>query len=184
MRTGKPKPPIHTPEELCKRLLYDPETGMLTWRPVPELDRHSRRWNMRWSGKLAGSPTPTGYIRICVDYRVYLAHRVAWAVHYGEWPELFIDHINRDGMDNRIANLRHVTHSQNMANASVRTDNTSGYRGVSKDYYTNQWLAQIWVDGKHHRVGLFQTKDEAFDAYCKAGKVLRGEYFRPATTNG
>jgi hypothetical protein len=178
------KTPRHAPEVLRERFAYNAETGVLTWRPIEEIDRHSRRWNMRWANKAAGSKTKAGYLIVCVDYTRYLAHRVAWAVHYGEWPAMFLDHVNRNGMDNRIENLRSVSHSQNMANASVRTDNTSGYRGVSKDYYTDQWLAQIWVDGKHHRVGLFPTKDEAFAAYCEAGRVLRGEYFRPATTNG
>ena len=74
--------------------------------------------------------------------------------------DMFIDHINRDGLDNRRENLRIVTHSENHFNERIRSDNTSGYKGVSPRKYKgsiNGWVAQYGTK----YVGCFKTKEEA-----------------------
>ena len=60
--------------------------------------------------------------------RQYLQHRVAWALHYGEWPASFIDHINHIRDDNRIHNLRVVTRAENNSNAIRRMNYKTGYQ--------------------------------------------------------
>lgn len=157
-------------------LSYDKDTGVFIWKPRPEIKRFDRRWNVRWVGKEAGSYNREGYRLIALNYTKYMAHRIAWAMHYGEWPKLLIDHINGIPDDNRICNLRQAEHWQNMANAKLRKDNTSGYRGVSRDHYTGKWSAQIGVNGKCIRMGTFETKEEAYLAYCNASKALLGEF--------
>jgi hypothetical protein len=176
----------HDVSYIRARLEYVPEDGDFFWKPIPETKRFDHRWNVRWAGKPAGAIKLVGqkefgnyYRIISVDYRAYMAHRLAWCISHGEWPASVVDHIDRNTLNNRIDNLRVAGITQNRWNSRRRVDNTSGYKGVSKDFYTDKWLAQIWADGKHHRLGTFQTKEEAFAAYCDAGRRLHGEYFSP-----
>jgi len=57
-----------------------------------------------------------GYLKFKVGQKIIKAHCIAWALHYGEWPKQEIDHINRVKNDNRIVNLRDVSHTENMRN--------------------------------------------------------------------
>lgn len=78
----------------------------------------------------------------------------------GEWPERDIDHINRDGLDNRWSNLRLATKSQNMRNHGLFKTNTSGMTGVHWDRCAKKWRVYRW--GKY--VGIFSTKAAACEA--------------------
>jgi len=117
-----------TPERLRQLLDYDPETGKLTWK-ARDSSQFTRSYGLCgprhqaavWSAKNAGREAFTytnehGYRKGKVDRQVYAAHRVAWAIYYGEWPKQIIDHINGEKSDNRITNLRDVSNSVNMRN--------------------------------------------------------------------
>lgn len=65
-------------------------------------------------GKEVGGFHGKGYLKIALDGVTYLAHRLAWLYVTGDWPFDVIDHINGDKKDNRIANLRAVTASENI----------------------------------------------------------------------
>lgn len=149
---------------------YDPPTGIFTWRK-----RTSNRIRV---GGVAGVKAVNGYIYIALDDYRLLAHRVAWFYVYGEWPKEQLDHINRDRADNRLANLRPASMSENACNGILRSTNSSGFRGVSLDKRKTKkkWLAQIVKDGKQHCVGYFSSKEEAADAYREAAKRLHGEF--------
>ena len=90
----------------------------------------------------------------------------------------FVDHINGDGLDNRRANLRIVTHSQNMRNLKMPKHNTSGFHGVSWCSYTKKWMAHITIDKKFKNLGRFTTPEAAFEARVSAEKIYYGEYAR------
>ena len=164
------------PATLRKLIDYDPDTGTLTWkRRTAETnpnDQGRRMFNTRFSGRPALDANMNGYRRGRVFGIDYSAHRVAWAIHYGEWPNV-IDHINRVKSDNRILNLRSVTHSENLKNASMRKDNTSGHVGVYWREPGKNWLASIFDGSKVVHLGLFLKKDDAIRAR-KAAEVKYG----------
>jgi hypothetical protein len=160
-------------EYLLERLVYDEETGLLTWKVNKN---GSRRWNSRYSGQVAGAILLTGYISVSLDGSLYLAHRLIWFMVHGEWPEK-IDHKDLDKKNNRMCNLRLVSHSQNLINRHVQTNNRSGYKGVCFNNRDNRWMATLKRNGKQKYLGLFNTKEEAYTAYCKAADVNDG-FFR------
>ncbi len=159
---------LPSPELLRKLLRYDPATGEFWWRKrTAEMcgtDREAARWNARHNGTRAfASPSSHGYSRNPIMGMTHSAHRCAWAIHYGKWPEI-IDHINGDRFDNRIENLREVTTTENNRNARKRLDNSSGQTGVSFVPSRGNWIAHISVDGKQMTIGRFRTKKLAVEA--------------------
>ena len=109
---------------------YDPETGIVTWLKKP-----TKRSPVK-PGQQVGSIKGHRYRRVRVDWsgeqRIFAVHRIAWFLHHKTWPEEQIDHINRDKTDNRIQNLRLVTHSLNSHNRTIPKNSTSKRRGVSR----------------------------------------------------
>ena len=149
---------------LHKLLVYEPETGRLLWRPRP-LEMFSSpavhgTWNTRWAGKHVGSQNGKD---VCFMFhgRWLKAHRVAWYMHYGHEPEGSIDHINGNPKDNRISNLRVVSHQENIRNLPVRSNNRSGVLGVSWDATKGKWYASIRAEGKTLSLGRYDTLEKA-----------------------
>lgn len=101
-----------------------------------------------------------------------LMHRVV----AGTPDDLITDHINGDKLDNRRANLRACTYTQNLGNASLRSNNTTGYKGVTWDKSRGRWRARVNVDGREYHLGRFETRDEAVRAYDARARELFGEY--------
>lgn len=91
---------------------------------------------------------------------------------------LYVDHINGDTLDNRRCNLRYATNQQNQANSKLKSNNTSGYKGVTWDPVNKKWVAQIMFNRKNIKLGRFKNKLKAHQAYVSAGTRLFGEYFR------
>ena len=136
-----------TQERLKELLDYDPESGVFVWKTSPNGFVHV--------GSRAGSRMNRGYIRIRLDKKFYLAHRLVWLWEYGKYPQGTIDHIDRDKLNNRARNLRECTHAENLQNANVRRDNTTGHKGIVKD--RNRWRVSISVDGRRINIGTFKT---------------------------
>ena len=110
--------------EYSKYLRY--EDGKLYWiaKSAPNANRVK-------IGDEAVSYDQEGYKRITVNKKHTTCHRVIWEMHNGAIPKgMFIDHINRVRDDNRIENLRLVTHSQNALNSKLRSTNTTGIKGL------------------------------------------------------
>jgi hypothetical protein len=88
----------------------------------------------------------------------------------------FTDHINGNPLDNRRANLRLATNTENMRNRGKYRTNTSGYKGVDWRRGAGKWRAVIKVNGKQIYLGLFTTPELAHAAYCEAAKKYHGEF--------
>jgi hypothetical protein len=149
-------------DECLKKLSYNKETGIFTWnfdgtRGVK-------------AGDVAGSKTKDGYIILSVRGNKLFAHRVAWFFVNGEFPHGNIDHINRNKSDNRIANLRNASASQNAQNREKNLKNTSGYKGVTWHKRDKRWQSAITVQGKVIHLGYYKSAEDAYAAYVEASK--------------
>lgn len=105
-------------------------------------------------------------------YEYFLMHRVLIEAKKGEC----VDHINGDTRDNRKENLRIATKQQNSMNVGLRSNNTSGYKGVTFDNRRNKWVAAIKKDYKSKFLGYFENKDDAAMAYNEAALKFHGEF--------
>lgn len=157
-------------ERLREVLDYDPDTGAFTWKV--NLTSRAR------AGKAAGHIRNNGYHAVKIDGRNYMAHRLAWLMTYGKWPDHEIDHINGLRNDNRLSNLRDATRAENGRNLSVRSNNTSGIKGVYWSKRNQRWLAQITVNQKTKYLGIFKDVEKAKEAYSQAAAELHGEFMR------
>ncbi len=101
-----------------------------------------------------------------------LMHRLISRLHYTDKRN--IDHINHNSLDNRKKNLRIATCSQNSANRRPEKNNTSKYKGVTRN--SGRWLAQIQTKGKNHNLGRYDIEEEAAKAYDSAALRLFGEF--------
>lgn len=158
--------------EIADLLRYDPVTGLLYWRGGP------RR---RPDGTPAGSLNADGYLRVTVKYKRYPAHRLAWLLVRGEWPERDLDHINGNRSDNRISNLRPCTDQQNQRNRKpMKHTHSGGLKGAIWDKRIGRWHARIKVDSRAVHLGTFDTPHEAHERYAQAAIARFGEFARSA----
>lgn len=114
------------------------------------------------------------------------AHCIAWYLTHGVWAETDLDHIDGDGTNNKLNNLRLATRSQNNFNRRKQTKPASSqYKGVSYDKRHSKWHTYIRQDGKKKTIGYFATEEEAARVYDTHALLLCGEYARlnfPPTT--
>lgn len=143
--------------ELKKLLHYAPVTGVFTWRCG--------------SKRRAGTLMKTGYIRICINKKEWLAHRLAILYTTGVIPTTDVDHKNGVRSDNRRRNLRVVSRSVNGSNRKAANPrNKVGVLGVHR--HGNKFFAQRTVNGTKKYLGLHSTVAAAAQAYKAAGEVL------------
>jgi hypothetical protein len=136
------------------KLRFDYSDGVLYWKTS---------FHSRLIGMPAGVVNKEGYVRIGLDGKPYLRHRLIFAWHHGRWPTNEIDHIDRDRSNDRIENLREATRGQNMWN--------KGAKGYSWNRQNKKWMAQLSANGKRFFIGTYDTENEAHAAYLEAKKV-------------
>lgn len=150
-----------------KILNYDKDTGIFTWK-----ERLSQRANI---GSVAGSVLKTNkstsYLRIKIAGKSYLAHRLAW-LYCNDSVMGIIDHIDRNGLNNSLSNLRLTTKKGNAKNQKLRSDNTSGFNGVYLHHINKKWVAYVTENKKMKYIGSFIHKENAINARDTENKNL------------
>lgn len=147
-------------KEILESLDYSPETGRFVWR---------KNTGRAVAGDQAGCRKGDGYIVIRFKGKLYRAHRLAWFLVNGDWPEA-VDHINHNKADNRIKNLRRASKKINGRNLGLQANNKSGICGV---HFNNGWIAQIKHNGQNNHLKYTQ---DFFEACCarKAAEARLG----------
>lgn len=125
----------------------------------------------KWTAQFNKSRTVVYAIRESRAGRVYM-HRLLAGAGRGE----VVDHVNRNGLDNRRKNLRLVTRGQNKLNSPLPKNNKSGFRGVTFDAKKNRWRAFIGYGGALHYLGSFENVEDAARAYDEAATLHHGEF--------
>lgn len=156
--------PLPDAERLSSLLDYDPETGELRWKKT---------------GRVIAAKSKTGHIQVGFEGRVLYAHRVIWKLVSGADPSDEIDHANCDPSDNRWVNLRQADRVTNNANRRTNKNNTSGFKGV-RMHKCGKWVSRITVCREEIHLGLFDTPQQAYAAYCDAANKYFGEFARVA----
>jgi hypothetical protein len=151
-----------TQEYLKSVLEYDPITGV--FKSIK-------------TGKKLGY-IDAKYERIEIKGKAYYTHRLAWLYMYGRFPELDIDHINCNKLDNRICNLRVATCIENLRNTGKNKRNTSGAKNVYYHKPTNKWQVRVSIDGKSKHLGLFDDFELADLVATEARNKYHGEFAR------
>lgn len=157
-----------TAERLRELLSYDPLTGIFTNR--------TRRSPTAPAGAVAGCDNGNGYIKIDIDGVAHHAHRLAWLYVHRVFPEGRLDHRDLNRSNNRIANLRPATPQQNTANSPVRTNNSTGYKGVTLSLSRKRYHARICINGKTKFLGSSPDPLVAYQMYLDAAREAFGEF--------
>ena len=184
MSKGKDMP---SQEYLKECFDYNPETGILMWKQRPQhhysTDTNFIGSNKRFLNKVAGTLNKNmGYLSVKVQDSNFRVHRIIWKLVTGNEPLYEIDHINNIRDDNRFINLREATSSENGRNRLMRSDNTSGVKGVCWDKESGKWLAQIWYDNKNMKVGRHRTIEQAEEAIRLKRIELYTDYYNHGET--
>lgn len=160
-----------TYEEVHRLFEYEPASGLL-------IRRVSVRGSRFKPGDSVGYCTGSGHLGVQVDGKGYLVHRVIWLLQTGKWPEAEVDHVNGVGSDNRWLNLREATHAENGRNLKKKSNNSSGYAGVCWNKDCQKWMARITLHGTGYHLGLYDTPEDAAQAYNGAAAIVFGEWQR------
>ena len=155
-------------QELKRQLSYCEKTGMFTWLIKPN--------GRIKAGDVAGGKHHSGYWNIKFLNKNYSAHRLAFLYMTGSIPK-YVDHIDGNKSNNSWVNLRECTHSQNHFNCKIKSNNTSGYKGVYFRKDRKTWVAVCKTIEKKVYLGSYKTKEEASLAYINFAKVNHGEFF-------
>ncbi len=163
-------------DQVASQLRYNPDTGMFTRK-------------VRGGKHTVSSFNQKGRKRITVLGFKFLASRLAWLLYYGEWPEKTVDHINGNPADDRIANLRLASESEQQWNKGINRNNTSGVKGVSfntrrAEAGLSPWESYITVYYKRVHLGFFAERDAAIAARCKAEMAYHNDFTRASGNGG
>lgn len=171
-------------QELKSKLLesvrYDPETGELFWKERPDShfasEGYCRRWNARFVGQPAfASINGAGYKHGSFSGSYFLAHRVAYLVHTGDWPECEIDHTDRNRTNNKWDNLRDATAAENKVNRPKVPGCKSMHVGVSQTP-SGGWVAYLASRGNHKHLGTYGCETAAAVARKRAAQTRYGGF--------
>lgn len=156
------------PCDVIDLLDYDKQTGLFTWK---KYDKYHPYLYKSCAGTIRD-----GRIVIKINGTAYYAHRIAWFIEYGEQPNI-IDHINGDVFDNRIVNLRNVSHYENAKNHGKIINKSNLSCGVRKTE-KGRFQARVTCNKIVYHLGVFDTEECARNAYLEKRNQLFNEFER------
>jgi HNH endonuclease/AP2 domain len=154
-------------QDLLRLFDYNAATGELRWKV--------RAGSRAPAGSGAGAINSGGYRTIKIEGVTYYAHGLAWIIKYGVRAQS-LDHIDLNGCNNKLDNLRLCTNSQNQHNKPVPSTNKSGYAGVSYERKKQKWRAYIRISSKGRHLGYFDSAELAAARYRAEAVKLHGEF--------
>jgi hypothetical protein len=158
-----------TQEKLKELVTYDEDSGLL----ISKVDLRKYK-----KGDALGSTSKDdGCIRITLNRKGYLAHRLVFLYKTGEIP-VEIDHKDKNPSNNRWSNLREVNRSQNSLNKTAYVNNKTGYKNVFFRKDISRYSVRISTNGVYRCFGVFLTAEEANEVATSKRKELHGEYAR------
>jgi hypothetical protein len=157
-----------THERLLSLLSYEKHTGIFRWRVA--------RSNVA-AGSVAGAISKiSGYREIRLDRRLYGAARLAWFYVTGDWPKVTVDHCDTDRTNDAWENLREASYTEQAQNRPNRSDNKSGFKGVSRHSHNARWIANICIEKRQTYLGSFDDPAVAYAAYLMAAQKHFGKF--------
>jgi len=151
------------------RLEYDPETGIFRWRPIEVNRKQDKAWNTKYAGTRAGCISSGNHRVIGLDGTVFYAQRLAWLMVHGEWPKGEILHLNGKPADNRLRNLRDVSHK-------VITNNRKNSTGLPEGIFYNNgrsfFMAFLPWGSKQKYLGQFEKVETAVWVIAEAKRIV------------
>jgi len=157
-----------TQEEALR--LFEYRDGALYWKPrVMSRGRPSVK-----AGWLVGVDDGRGYMRLQVNNRKYYVHQMVFLLHHGFLPKC-VDHADGNPKNNKIENLREASVSENMQNTKIKSDNTSGAKGVHFNLQKQKWQAKLCVR-KKQIARVFETKELAVEFMELFREMAHGQF--------
>jgi hypothetical protein len=126
-------------------------------------------------GAEVGHAGTNGYVWLQIDNIRISAHRAAWLWWYGYLPETDVDHIDKDPSNNRIENLRCLSHVCNMRNSKLSKANKSGIKGVYWIKERGKWGAALTISAVNRQLGRWRDLEEAVAHRLAAEQCLGWE---------
>jgi hypothetical protein len=151
------------------REYFEYRDGKVFWRKV--------KGSRGVVGKRFGCREPNGYQHGVLNGKTYREHQLVWALVYGYIPRL-LDHIDGDTGNNKVENLREVSHSQNMMNATLRKDNKTGCKGVIWSKEKNKYRVEIRSNNVKRHLGYFEDLELACLVASEARDLYHGKHAR------
>lgn len=145
-------------DALLERVYVDTVTGIVTWT--------NPKGNKLSPGDIAGSKNNKGYHHIKFDGKYYKRHRLVFYVVNGWLPEI-LDHKNGKDAGDGIDNLQEASNSQNVKKGNIRSDNRTGYKGISWHKGVQKYQVNITKDGITHYLGCYADIEVAKRVYDK-----------------
>lgn len=134
---------------------------------------YTKTWKKMVKGKRAGNINKDGYVDIGFMKNRYYAHRISYAIYHGKWPDGVVDHIDGNKLNNSPTNLRDCTDTQNNCNHKGRSNNTSGFIGVSA--HSGGFSAEIRYKKQRYRK-WFKLRQDAVNWEIKMRIHLHKQY--------
>lgn len=153
-----------TEDLIADAVEYNPSTGIFTRKITTSRSA---------AGDKTGTIAKNGYVVLRINKKLHYAHRLAFLMVTGSWPDSQVDHINGMRSDNRFENLRLCNQSENMQNQRrAKNGSESGILGAHFDRSTGRWFSQIKANGVNIALGSFPNARLAGEAYLKAKRKM------------